>query len=124
MSSSVKKPRVLFFGPQSDPRAVRWWAEGGMLRYEDSRTDAYGVISIKEFLLRLQAISELLSRGRRSENEGFLHPEEVERQMRFIEDAVDLVKLAKEQGDPDDPNVLRDKDARKPLSLILPGMSK
>ena len=49
---------VVFFGPRDQPKAVRWWAERGQLHWEDSRTNAYDTVSVREFLLRLQGISD------------------------------------------------------------------
>lgn len=89
---------VVFFGPRSNPRAVRWWAERGLLHWEDSRDNGYGAVSVREFLLRLNGISEMLSNGRTKDNEGFLHADEVERHMKFVEEALELVRKAKEQG--------------------------
>lgn len=111
---------VVFFGPRANPRAVRWWAERGQLHWEDSRDNGYGVVSVREFLLRLQGISDMLSNGRKKENEGFMHADEVERHMLFIEQALDLVKKAKEQGIPQDPRVQRHKAMDTPITMVMP----
>ena len=111
---------VVFFGPRANPKAVRWWAENGQLHWEDSRTNAYGVVSLRDFLYRLQAINDMISNGRRKENEGFMHVDEVERHMKFIEEAVELAKKAKEQGIPQDPEVRRHKAMELPVTVAMP----
>jgi hypothetical protein len=114
-----KSDGVLFFGPRSHPKAVRWWAERGLIHFEDSRTGQYAAMTVKTFLERLSAINDLLSKGRRVENKDFLHPDEVERQMRFVEQGLELVRKAKEQGMPDDPEVRRQKVADLPVSVLV-----
>ena len=111
---------VVFFGPRTNPKAVRWWADRGQLHWEDSRDNGYGVVSVREFLLRLQGISDMLSNGRKKDNEGFMHADEVERHMRFIEQAVELVKKAKDQGMPQDPEVRRHKAMDLPVTVVMP----
>jgi hypothetical protein len=76
-------------------------------------------MTVKTFLERLSAINDLLSKGRRVENKDFLHPDEVERQMRFVEQGLDLARKAKEQGMPDDPEVRRQKVADLPVSVLV-----
>jgi hypothetical protein len=111
---------VVFFGPRANPKAVRWWADRGQLHWEDSRDNGYGVVSVREFLLRLQGISDMLSNGRKKDNEGFMHADEVERHMRFIEQALELVKKAKDQGMPQDPEVRRHKAMDLPVTVVMP----
>lgn len=115
-----KADGVVFFGPRSAPKAVRWWAERGLIHFEDSRTGQYQVMTVKTFLERLQGINDLLSKGRKVENQGFAHADEIDRQMRFIEQGIELAKKAKQQGSPDDPNVRRQKAAELPVSVSVP----
>lgn len=111
---------VVFFGPRANPKAVRWWADRGQLHWEDSRDNGYGVVSVREFLQRLNGISEMLSNGRKTANEGFMHMDEVDRHMRFLEEALELVKKAKEQGIPQDPRVRRHKAMDLPVTVVMP----
>lgn len=115
-----KSDGVVYFGPRSAPKAVRWWAEKGRIHFEDSRTGQYNHMSVKDFLERLKAINDLLSEGRKVENQGFAHPDEIDRQMRFIEQGVELARKAKEQGMPEDPNVRRQKAQELPVSVAVP----
>lgn len=111
---------VVFFGPRSQPKAVRWWADRGQLHWEDSRDNTYGVVSIREFLMRLKAINDMLANGKRVENKNFLHWDEVERQTRFVEQALELVKKAKQQGDPHNPDVLTQQRHERTLPVAMP----
>lgn len=112
---------VVYFGPRSNPKAVRWWAERGQLHWEDERDNSYASVGIKEFLERLKGINDMISNGKKKDNEGFMHSDEVERHQRFIEEALELVRLAKEQGDPDDIKVRKVKAQElKKISMVVP----
>ncbi len=112
---------VVFFGPRSNPKAVRWWAERGQLHWEDERDNSYAAVGIKEFLERLKGINDMLSNGKKKDNEGFMHSDEIDRHQRFIEESLELVRLAKEQGDPDDIKVRKVKAQElKKISMVVP----
>lgn len=112
---------VVYFGPRSNPKAVRWWAERGLLHWEDSRDNSYASVSIKEFLERLRGINDMISNGRRKGNEGFMHADEIKRHQDFIEEAIELVRIAKEQGDPDDVRVRKHKaEELKSILTVVP----
>jgi hypothetical protein len=109
------------FGPRSNPKAVRWWAERGQLHWEDSRDNGYASVGIREFLERLKGINDMISNGKRKDNENFMHADELQRHQRFIEDSVELVRIAKEQGDPDDVRVRKVKTAElKKIGMVVP----
>jgi len=120
LSLHINTNGVVFFGPRAAPKAVRWWAERGQLHWENSQDNSYGVVSVREFLLRLQGISDMLSNGNKKENEGFMHADEVERHMRFIEEAIELVRKARDQGIPQDPRVRRHKAMDIPITMVMP----
>lgn len=111
---------VVFFGPRAAPNAVRWWAERGQLHWEDSRDNGYGTVSVREFLFRLKAINDMISNGKRKDNENMMHVDEIERHQRFIEDALELVRKAKEQGVPEDPQVRKHKAMERPVTMVMP----
>ena len=112
---------VVFFGPRSNPKAVRWWAERGQLHWEDSRDNSYAAVGIKEFLERLRGINDMISNGKRKDNEGFMHADEIKRHQDFIEEAIELVRIAKEQGDPDGVRVRKHKAQElKKISMVVP----
>ena len=111
---------VVYFGTRTNPKAVRWWADRGQLHWEDSSDNSYEVVSVKEFLHRLQAVNDMLSNGKSKENEGMMHADERERHIRFIEEGLELVKKAKEQGMPQDARVRQHKIQNKPISVVMP----
>jgi hypothetical protein len=50
-----------------------------------------------------------------------MHADELQRHQRFIEDSVELVRIAKEQGDPDDVRVRKVKTAElKKIGMVVP----
>ena len=108
---------VVFFGPRDNPKSVRWWADGGLIHYEDSRDNSYASMSVRTFLERLNAINDMLGNGIRANNQNFVHNDELQRQMRFVEAGVELAKLAKQQA-----AKLRDEQTSvKSLTRITPG---
>ncbi len=111
---------VVFFGTRENPKAVRWWADRGQLHWEDSRTNGYGVVSVREFLHRLKAINDMISNGKRKDNENMMHIDEIERHQKFIEEALILAEKAKEQGMPQDPEARRHKAMSMPVSVVMP----
>jgi len=111
---------VVFFGTRVNPEAVRWWAERGQLHWEDSRTNGYGTVSVREFLQRLRGISDMISNGRRVDNVGFMHVDEINRHMKFIEEALELVRKAKEQGMPQDPQARKHALMSAPMTVVVP----
>ena len=111
---------VVYFGPRSNPKAVRWWADRGLLHWEDSRDNSYGPVGLREFLLRLKGINDMIANGNRKDNEGFMHVDEIERHQRFIEDALRLAAKAKEQGDPGDVRVRKQKAQERPRTVVVP----
>lgn len=89
--------KVIFFGPRTAPRAVRYWAEHGMIHYEDSRTNVYRCMSVREFAGRLKAVNDLLENKSRTKNKGFWDWQYVDLQAKFVQDGVELCRLAQQQ---------------------------
>lgn len=90
---------VVFFGPRSDPKCLRYWAERGMIHCEDSRDNSYETLGVREFLLRVKSINDMLGNSTK-DLEGFAHTDEIQRQQNFVEEAAELAKKAQEQGMP------------------------
>lgn len=116
----IQTNKVVFFGPANAPKAVRWWAENGLIRYEDSRTSAYDVMSVRTFLERLRAVNDMLSNGNTKEATQMIHRDELERHMRFVEDGLELARIAKEQGEPSNADARKQAKASRPTSVIVP----
>lgn len=122
----MKDVGVLKFGPRERPESIKWWAERGRIHYQNDDTGEYGSLSRRDFLERLQALNDLNKQGRSVG--GIYDVSERMRILRFVEAGQDLVRKAREQGDPDDPNVRKQrKEESLPKqvsmsrsSLILP----
>lgn len=116
----ILENQVVFFGPASQPNAVRWWAARGRLHWEDSRNNGYGSLSVRDFLQRLNAVSEMISNGKTKENEQALTRQELLRLTRFIEAGLELVRKAKEQGEPGNVDAIKAAKAARATSVIVP----
>lgn len=80
---------------------MRYWAENGLIKCEDSRDNTVTTfISMREVLVRLNSVNEMLGR---STDQGIeVDPQERGRLMRFVEQMIELVRHAREQGNPRD----------------------
>lgn len=120
MSILIPSTDMLYFGPADNPRAVRWWAERGLIHYEDTRTTAYDSMPVKTFLERLRAVNDMLSNGKSKENEKIANPDEVLRHMRFVEGGLELARLARTQGEPSNIDAVKAAKMSRPLTVIMP----
>jgi hypothetical protein len=85
-------------------RGIRFWAERGMVRCEDAKDNSYRVNSVRSGGHRVQALNDMVKAST-----GFIrqyHDLIVEHQ-NFIEDYLDVLRVAREQGMPDDPSAVR-----------------
>lgn len=90
---------VVHFGPRDNPRRDKYWAERGLIHRESSDDNSYETMSVREFLQRVNGISDMLGNSKQ-DLQGFAHADEIERQMRFKEEAAELARRAQEQGMP------------------------
>jgi len=94
---------VVYFGSRRE-KFLRYWAADGLIHVEDARDNSYEALSIRSFLQRVNAISEMLGNSRTELKAcGVMHMDEFDRCLRFVEESADLARRAKEQGDPSDP---------------------
>ncbi len=80
-------------------RGLLFWASNGLIRIEDQLTGEFNSITRKEALLRAKAINEEIS--------NVVYGDEREELHRAVENLIEVVKEAKAQGDPTNPEVLR-----------------
>jgi len=112
---------VVFFGPHDQPRCVRYWAERGLIRYEDARDNGYGVASVRDFLERIRGINDMLGNSRHQvTRSGEFVRSEFDRLMRFVEEASVLCRIAQEQGMPSDATARWDLLRRRKKSIRVP----
>jgi hypothetical protein len=112
---------VVYFGPRGNPKCQRWWADRGIIHVEDARDNSYNTLGVREFLHRLKAINDMVGNSKATlANENFAHHDEIGRQQKFIEEAVELVNRAKEQGEPGNKDVVKDAKSRRPVTVVMP----
>ncbi len=81
-------------------RSLLFWAQGGLICIEDARDNSFKAETVRDFLLRANAINGEIPRM------GYTD-ERLEHQ-KFVEDAICSCRQAKQQGQPDDPKAMAD----------------
>lgn len=110
---------VVIYGP------LRIWAERGLIRIEDARDNSYETLDVRECLLRLNGLNEMIGRSKRgghgSRTNSFTkYADEIQNVQEMIDQVTDLCWKAREQGMPTDPSAIRDLNRRKPTSVSIP----
>lgn len=101
---------------------LKLWAEGGHICIEDVRTGEYHTVSVRQELFRIKAISDMLANSRaQMKRDNQMTTQEYDRQMRFIEEMVEVCKKAQEQGTPGDASMYRDNVRRRPKTFLVSG---
>lgn len=103
---------------------IRMWAENGLVHTEDERDNSFTSMSWQEALERANAISEYgmdrLRKGHRSTKGSDLWWWSLERDTKFVEEVIDIIRQAREQGAPDDPSMVRARTRSLPTSASIP----
>jgi hypothetical protein len=102
----------------------RWWAERGLIHWEHKDTGDYGTVSIKEALIRLRGLNDMVTNSLAESHEAgskFLYRDEIEKMQKFIDEMLQLCKKAKAQGAPDDPSAVRDMKRRRRKVVSVAG---
>jgi hypothetical protein len=111
---------ILNFGPRTNPVRDKYWAERGLIHHEDTNTGEYQTLNVRSFLHRVQALSDMLGNAPATmAGDRFAHQDEVKRQMRFVELAIDLARLAKHQGMPSDADARKELKKRRATSVSM-----
>lgn len=98
---------------------LRIWAERGMIRIEDAKDNSFRTISVREALNRVKALSDIVKNSTAVDD----YFDEVAAQQSLVEDLVRVIKVAQEQGSPDDPSAVRDLKRRQKTQMVVPSMS-
>lgn len=107
--------QVCIFGP------LRLWAERGLIHIEDARDNSYDALSVRSALHRIKAINDMLVNSKAElTRDGGLTAQEYDRQMKMVEQMVEVCQQAQVQGMPDDPTAVRDLKRRRPLTVTVP----
>jgi hypothetical protein len=107
-------------GKHTVKREVRYWAERGLIRCEDSLDNSYQVLSVRQFLRHANALSEMLGNSSAKKDTGADADLRKEFQ-RIIDRSVELAKTAQIQGMPSDASARRDLKRRRAVSVVVPG---
>lgn len=110
LGSSVKMARL---GP------LRFWAERGLVRVEDGRDNSYEVLSVKEALLRVKGLNDMLG-NKTTSDEKIVDSAYRKDLTRFVEDMVTICQQAREQGMPTDPSAVSDMKRRQKKQVVVP----
>jgi hypothetical protein len=89
---------------------VRYWAERGLVHWEDSKDGAYGSMFWQEASLRVIGLSDMVNNSR---DEG-LYSDEIYKTQKFICEMEKVIRQAKEQGGPlDGQSTINDVNRRR-----------
>ena len=97
-------------------REVRFWAERGLVCWEDSKDNSYGTMNHVEAGLRALALSEMVFK---SHEQGY-YCDETRRLQKFICEMENVIRKAIEQGSPLSEDAGREYVRRRPTSVIVP----
>lgn len=92
------------------------WAERGLVHWEYAATNGFGTMTWQDAARRVQALSEMVIKS--SEDRKWAK-ERYELQ-RIICDMESVIRQAKEQGSPDNPDAVRDHVRRRSKSAVVP----
>jgi hypothetical protein len=102
---------------------IRMWAERGIIHIEDTRDNAYKVIGVREALLRMRAISDMIANSRPSQRQKHSHDrfdrKLIDDNQNMLDAMIVVVEKAKEQGMPHDPTARRDLARRRPKTFVV-----
>jgi hypothetical protein len=118
---------VVFTDPMSkNNHPHRWWADRGLINWEDQITGAYGTLTVKQTLERLNSLHAMIGNSRTGK--GYSRPDECNAYGNFIDQMIGLCKKAREQGMPDDQKHAKQKveefkNKRQSRAMVLPGFN-
>ncbi len=102
----------------------RWWAENGLVRWENKDDGNYGTLRVRKALEHLRGLHDMVTNSILESHETglkLMYTDEIEKLQKFIDEMVTICKKAREQGTPDDESACRDlKRRRKKLYAVSP----
>lgn len=101
---------------------LRIWAERGLVHIEDSNTNAYEVISVRDALVRMDAISDMQANTLAKKKDASKHFKALEKNQNFLDQMEVVIRKAQEQGMPHDPSAKREYARRRPTTLVMPDL--
>ena len=107
-------------------KGTKWWAEGGLIHFEDP-SGKFGSIPVRDILLRLNALKDMLGNSLRHPDGIVAHRDEMLRHQDYVEGMIKLCKKAQDQGRPDDPKAIaqmrRDRKSAVSRLHVMPGLN-
>lgn len=100
-----------------------FWPERGLIHCEDSRTNGYKSMSVKEAMERTRAISDMCARSRASSRHVFMDPHTTTVHQRFVQEMIRICEVARAQGEPHDDAAAKELAARRPKTFVLSDVS-
>jgi hypothetical protein len=98
---------------------TRYWAERGLIHWEDKSTGESGSESVRTMLQRLQALNNMVGNVRTGK--GYHRPDEVTDHQRFVDSMLILIEKARNQGMPDDPAAAKSLASTRKKTMITVG---
>lgn len=103
--------------------AHKWWAQGGLVCWQDTVTGDDGAITVRDALLRIKAISDMVGNSRRGASRT-MAVSALEAFQEYIDSMVEVCKKAQRQGMPDDPDhsrqLVADLKERRRSTVVVP----
>lgn len=97
----------------------RYWPERGVIHIEDVQTGDYKTITVKQALERVKGINDMVANTVASRGT-FYAADEVEAHRRFVEHMIELIKIAKDQGEPGSASSIREAKLRSRKTIVVP----
>jgi len=99
---------------------LKYWAERGLIHCEDATKDgACETITTNVILERIKALNDMIG-NTKSKVPGLMHSDEIREHQNFIDDMVQLCRVARDQGSPDNPDAVKDMRRRRPATVVVP----
>lgn len=101
--------------------ALYWWAENGLIHWEDSRPRGtrpdgqYGTKTWQEIAIAILSLSKMVTNS----SEGG-YADERKRMQKFVCEMETVIRQAREQGAPDDPDAVKEARRRRAKSVLSP----
>ena len=102
----------------------RYWAERGMIHWENRDDGDYGTQSVAVTLVRLRGISDMVKNTVQEAHESgpkMYYHDEIEKHQQWLEEMVAICKQAQIQGQPSDPLAVRDLKRQRKKTVVMPG---
>ena len=102
---------------KGDP--VRYWAENGLVKWEDAKDGSYGSMMWSDCAERALALHEMIFNSR---DKGLMS-DEIRDCQKFLEDITKVITQAKDQGGLEDwDDATKERKRRKPTSVMIPSV--